>query len=182
MRTTWLIGLVALIAVSLCSCNKDTKPTQVDDDGDDLVQMQLTLSGAVSQSFAGTVLTRLYSPDVDHWVFGAVAVATLEPPLAAGIGLTIEGGVHVGTFSSSAQGVTGEVYIGGGTGDPHWRARTGGESEPAGSFTLQITSTGDPVEFFGALDYPDLHGTLDAVLPADPESGASGTVTLHATF
>ena len=55
-------------------------------------------------------------------------------------------------------------------------------SSPQGSFTLNVTEAGSTLSGGGGTQWPFMHGTLTATLPADSNTAATGTATLSATF
>ncbi|MGH7581813.1 MAG: hypothetical protein ACREL5_01150 [Gemmatimonadales bacterium] len=89
---------------------------------------------------------------------------------------TMEDAAHISTgdFNNLQPGVTASLFIVNGT--DNYYMNTGNGSQ-IGSFTLHITSL---TSAGGDAYYPN--GSLDATVPADTSSGASGTITVHAVF
>jgi hypothetical protein len=89
-------------------------------------------------------------------------------------GILIEGEPSKATYTASTPKVTGGVfYI---AGVQYWAA-----DSDQGAFTLTISSVGNVVTVPDGKGYT-IHGTLDATLPAVAGTGATGTITVHATF
>ena len=138
----------------------------------------LSVSGPVNGTFA-CVVTLNYSTAGKRSslsiqvpmpkAFQEVVVSAAQP----GLPMT-------GTWSSSDTGATGGVTViapASGMMDPTWQCSAGGAN---GSYTIDIKVEGGmPTpggEAFGVT------GTLDATMPAKTSTGATGTLTMHATF
>ena len=50
------------------------------------------------------------------------------------------------------------------------------------TFSLVLTNVGAPDTVGTSVRYPQVHGTLDATMPAKPGAGTTGIATLHVTF
>lgn len=91
-------------------------------------------------------------------------------------GVTFPGQLANGTYANATPGVGADIQIS--QGSRVWRA-WGPIGGPAsrGAWKLTITEIGPVHGTWNAL-----HGALDATLPADTTTPATGTVTLHSTF
>jgi hypothetical protein len=138
----------------------------------------VTLSGAVTRTFACTYATVVASyldnageSYVTHSFLGNADSAV------AGLALTLPGKIAPGTYTETTARLDGVVSFGSTTGT--WTASVGVASIPdGGSFRLVVEEARAPSEDLGLYT---IHGTLEGTLPART-GGASGTVTLHATF
>jgi hypothetical protein len=111
--------------------------------------------------------------------FGFDLAATATQP-AVILSISFAGEPAVRTYASSdsaAQGVA-EVLV---TPGLEWLASAGGLNAPQGSYALTLTSVSDTVATAHGKAYL-VAGTVTATLPAVTASGATGTITLSATF
>ena len=95
--------------------------------------------------------------------------------------ISFPGDLHAGTFSSTDSTVNGGLSVQQSGTVFLWGAVTGVSAQ--GSFALAITSTGTAYTATnGDKAYLAMHGTFNATAPAFTGTGATGTITLHATF
>jgi hypothetical protein len=92
--------------------------------------------------------------------------------------MTDHGQIGTGDFSNTTPGVTGFLSIVKGT--DNYYVSTGNGSQ-IGSFTLHLTDITNNGTNAGGTSYL-INGSLDATVPADTSSGASGTITIQAAF
>jgi hypothetical protein len=166
-------------------------------DGSGQPPCTITLQGAVNIAFSCTTTTE-YVSAANRSLF-SISVADSRPLQLLSITLQEPGHTMSGTWSSTDPGATGGAEVQQGSMDggpsPTWQVTAGGttpsdasapEAGPQdggsseGSYTLDLmvglgmpTPTG---ESFGST------GTFAATLPAVTQSGATGTVTIHANF
>lgn len=88
------------------------------------------------------------------------------------------GDLGTGDFSNTTPQVSGSLTIQ--TGGHVWVVNDDGDTQD-GSFTLHITNITTQTSDATGKSYI-ISGSLDASAPADSLSGATGTVTVHATF
>ncbi len=139
----------------------------------------------VSGGLTGTVTVKglgQYQPGVGV-VFGLSTTTAGGPTVA--ITVTLPSGTSTlspGTFTSASvsqasiqayQGNNGYAAIGG---------TSVSGSDAQGSFTLNVTEVGSTLSAGGGTQWPFMHGTLTATMPAVSSSAATGTATLTATF
>jgi hypothetical protein len=168
MRLAALAGL----ALALSGCGGSTNLTSGQ-------PCSITLSGAVTGTFACNAVSGGYQTSNSQ---GAVA-ASVGGATAITIGIAFPGDLHTGTFKDTDAGVQSALSVQTGTGSNNfWAAAAGTGGAKTGSYTLTITDTGLRVPGQGGAAYPAVHGTLTATLPAVAGSGATGTVSLSATF
>lgn len=166
-------------------------------DGSGEAPCTITLTGAVNLSFPCTTTTEYFTA-ANRTVF-TLDVADSRPLQLLTIVLQNAGHAMSGTWSSTDSGASGGVEVQEGSMDggpsPTWQVTAGASTPPdasapeagpqdggmtEGSYTLDLmvglgmpTTTG---ESFGST------GTFAATLPAVTQSGATGTVTIHANF
>jgi hypothetical protein len=166
-------------------------------DGSGQDACRVTLTGAVNVSFPCTTTTEYFTAS-NRSVF-TIDVADSRPLQVLSIVIESAGQTMSGTWSSTDPGASGGAEVQEGSTDggssPIWQVTAGGttstdasapEAGPQdggtteGSYTLDITvsrAMPNPTgESFGAT------GTFAATLPAVTQSGATGTVTIHANF
>ena len=135
---------------------------------------EATLSGAVSASVdcrPATTTADTHSGN-DFFQFGAVWSNDGGPEV--GITTIIYFlGVAPGTYQNTDVGALGGIDV---SGPGVWSTL-----QPGGSYQLVLASVSNATEFPGGTVY-DAEGSLDATLTASSTSGATGVVSLHATF
>jgi hypothetical protein len=139
----------------------------------------VTLSGAVTGTFSGTVVSVWTSTSN-----GSVAINFPDPsPLAAfDLDLTQPGQPTVSTWTETDAGAQSAILVQEkGTVPPSWVTVVGGTSPNQGTYTLNLTSVAILTDTVNDKAYT-VHGTLNATLPAQSGSGATGTVNLSASF
>jgi len=97
---------------------------------------------------------------------------------AATVAVKVVGELKPGTYTSTNPGVSGVLTVS--AAQWMWEA-TKGSSRDQGTFSLTITSVLVAAARSDGKAYV-VHGTLAATLPAVTQSGATGTVTVTATF
>ena len=91
-----------------------------------------------------------------------------SPAIAVAVGFS--GEPHTGHYTGADSGVQGGAA-----------ATRGSSSWSTASFDLNLTSVTNATAITSGKGY-STDGTFDATLAAAPESGASGTVTMHVVF
>jgi hypothetical protein len=139
----------------------------------------VTLSGAQTGTFTSKNMAAVFGTSDQRGGFSFnVTQAAGTPAIVVAIRFT--GEPKVGHFKSTDVGAQAGLSV-----SPNspvfWIATDGNVSSPAGSYDLNLTSVATSSTVSTGKTY-NVSGTLDAVLPAVAGSGATGTVTLHATF
>jgi hypothetical protein len=101
-------------------------------------------------------------------------------PISVAVGF--RGEPRIATYRNTDPGAKSVMYAYSSSYLEEWSETVAGPGKPQGRHALTITSVGTPFCLSGSKAYPQIQGTLDATLPASPSSGASGTVSLRATF
>ena len=169
----WLLAAAALAAVAACGGTVSG--------GGVATGGPATLSGGLT----GTVTVKglgQYQSGVGV-VVGLNSITAGGPTL--GIIMTFPSGttaLSTGTFTAASvaqasiqayQGNNGYAAVGG---------TTVSSSDAQGSFTLNVTEVGSALNATVGTQWPFMHGTLTATLPAVSSSAATGTVTISVTF
>ena len=90
--------------------------------------------------------------------------------------------VATGTYSNTATTAS-EATTLSGTGNATWiQTSHAGSTPDQGTYTLNLTDLGPGINSNGGTAYAAMHGSLNATLPAVTGTGATGTVTVSATF
>jgi hypothetical protein len=174
-----LFAAAALIALAACSTTSIPGVTTGQNN------CKVTLSGAISGTFncvsapTGGYDSNNNKAAIAVVVGNASSASNTAPNINIGIGWP--GQMSTGTYHQSDTGAQGGAAVTG-TSSASWLASSANGSNPAvGTYTLNLTGT-DSIAggASGAAYY--VHGTVDGTLPAITNSGATGTVTLHATF
>jgi len=176
-------SLLGLSVTACFACGVTTIPGRQPDGGTVADDCSITLSGALTGTFDCLAQpTGGYDATKNETAItvaaGNAGQATNASP-NVDIGLGYAGTLHTGVFHQSDSGAKGGVAVTG-TANASWLAAQD-NGTPMGTWTLNLTgATTIAGNSTGAADY--VHGTVDATLPAVANSGASGTVTLHASF
>lgn len=143
--------------------------------GDDCT---ITLSGELTGTLSCTVAV-IYDGQADLTAFG-LTVQQSEP--GAGADVRVSGPAETGTFTD-ATCVECNIFAfaSAATLDPAWAMKLTPTKQGSFSVTIDSLGTGSSGPN-GAVAYPYPHGSATAVLPADPETSATGTVNLSANF
>ncbi|MFN2546111.1 MAG: hypothetical protein ABR567_01630 [Myxococcales bacterium] len=164
----------ALTAAALAACGGGitTTPGQSS-------SCSVTLSGAVTGTFNCQYATTAWASSNN---LGAFAFSAAGPP-AVTVAIGFTGEPHTGAYKNTDAGAESGITVtnGSGASAQYWVANVGDGSTPAGSYTLNFTSVSNAITVSNGKGY-SVEGTLDATLPAVSGTGATGTVTLHATF
>jgi len=142
-------------------------------------QCEMAISGAVTATLPCTVVAG-WDSSKNVVAFG-ITGAPQGTVTTAQIALGAPGAFHTGTFSSASSNNYGATVMTGSSGVPAiWVS----SSNPVrgGGVTINITSAGAVISTPAGQAYTAVRGTADATLAGTPETGANGTVTMHATF
>ena len=171
------IGLAALAIVAICGCGGKSSTT-APSGGNNNNPSDIILTGSV----AGEYTTAVFVGAWDHTnnVGGVAAQVTGSTTINIDLGFT--GDLTTATYKSTDAGAAGAISVVNTATNLTWTATASTANQAQGSYTMTINSTGTPVTQNGDKAYTGLHGVINATLPALPSSGASGTVTLQATF
>jgi hypothetical protein len=164
-------------AVVLAGCGGSTSPTTNGLTG----SASITLSGAQTGSFTANNVVSAWNTASSQGAFGMSvlqAASTSTPGIA--VAITFPGEPHTGHFLSTGTGAAGAVSVNP-SGNIFWAATSSTASGAQGSYDLNLTSVSSAATVNGGKTYT-VSGTLDATVTAITGSGATGTVTLHATF
>jgi hypothetical protein len=141
---------------------------------------QIELSGALSETIANVVPSASWRKSNDQGsllhlhngaaVFAAFTFTFMGPPE--------EGG----TYDQTSSGLTCALSATRTSDNASWDAVHAIQgAADQGSCSVSLTSVVESVDLPTAKQYT-VHGTVDGTLPAKQDSGAQGSVTLHATF
>jgi hypothetical protein len=175
MRHRSIVVVAAAALVWGCG-NSSTAPTPIPGQ---TASCSVTLSGSI----AGTFDCR---PAIIGWAsasntsgFGFSLTASATQP-AVVVSVSWAGRPAVRTYASSDSGAQGiaEVLVAPGV---EWLASVGGNTPPQGSYALTLTSVTDTVVTARGQAYL-VAGTLTATLGPVATTGASGAITINATF
>jgi hypothetical protein len=137
----------------------------------------IMLSGAVSGSFGCSALT-VYS-NANNAASTTLSVASPAPLQSLTVNITRPGMPTTGFWSSADAGSTAVLAAQQSSGAT-WQASVGG-AMAQGSYTMNIT-VGNGTATGNGMTYMSATGNISGTLPAVTGSGASGSVTLSATF
>ncbi len=138
----------------------------------------VTLSGAQTGTYDCQTAFAAWDSSKNQGSFGfQVAQSGTAPGIVAAI--TFPGEPHSATFSQSDTGASGGVIVSGAS-SSYWIASSDASSTQ-GTYSLKLTGVSSAYSNSSGKTYSTT-GTVDGTLPAASGSGASGTVTLHATF
>ena len=141
----------------------------------------VTLSGALTGTYDCKPATAAWSSSSSQGGFAFnVSQAGSAPAISLAIGWP--GEPKTGTYANTDAGAQGavSVQIPSGASAGHWVAAAGSGSAQ-GSYSLKFTSVSNTLSASNVKAY-STEGTLDATLPAVSGTGATGTITQHATF
>jgi len=180
MKTVW--ALLAASTVSL-ACGANEMSGSIPSGGGSPQQCPIVLSGAVTATFgcdglgsaAGT-----YDPSSNVSSVGISRTAGPSEVSGVDVDISFGGAMRTGTFTMADTPSTAlsQVTF---DGNRSYGAFSATNSIPAqGAYTLNVTHV-STAGMNGSVSLYMVHGTLDATL-APIGNGASGTVTLHATF
>jgi hypothetical protein len=177
MRTA-LGGLLVLLVAGCGGSSNMSNDAGSDMTGPGFGSCTMTLSGAVSGTFTCAVGS-VFSV-ADHSGGVSFSVASPAPLQAITASITRPGMVTTGTWTQGDAGASsGLAVMQGGVPPPSWVASAG--SQNMGSYTLNLTAATVIATVNTGTSY-DVHGTLDATLPAEQGSGGTGSVMMHASF
>ena len=138
----------------------------------------ITLSGEVKGTVSCTVAV-IYDGQKDTTGFG-LTVQQSEPGASAYV--TVSGPAKTGTFTdASCVDCSISASAKAGNPPPTWAMQLTPTKQGSFSVTIDSLGTGSKGPN-GGVAYPDPHGSANAVLPALQDTGATGTVNLHAKF
>jgi len=140
----------------------------------------VTLSGSQTGTYNCAPVAAFKASTSDSAGFGFQVSASGSQPTITALILwlgTPASGHHTNSDAGAYGGVTAGTAAG-----AYWYAAAGNIGLPAqGTYDLNLTSVTNPVQTDSGTSYT-VHGSLSASLPALTTSGASGTVTVSATF
>jgi hypothetical protein len=166
--------LALLAAAGLIACGGDaTSPITTLN-----ANATITLTGAQTGSFTATNLAAVYGTTSQRGSFGFSTQASSAT--AVTVAITFTGEPHTGHFKNTDVGAQAGLNVSPGS-PQFWVASDANTATPYGSYDLNLTSVTTTSSVSNGKTYT-VAGTLDAILPAVPGSGTTGTVTLHATF
>ena len=139
-------------------------------------QCSITLSGAVTGTFNCNAVTAYDSGKNQGTI--ALTVPSPSPLSSITVGIEKPGAPMSGVWSSSDAGATAGIVVQmpGGAMPATWDVSKGNGGPDQGSYTASVTVTATGVTGYTST------GSLTAVLPANTQTTASGTVNLSATF
>lgn len=121
----------------------------------------------------------IYDGQKDQTAFG-LTVQRTDP--GAGANVIVAGPAKTGTFTdATCVDCTIFAFATAGNPPPTWAMLLTPTKQGSFSVTIDSLGTGSTGPN-GGVAYPDPHGSVTAVLPADQSTGATGTVNLSATF
>jgi hypothetical protein len=167
------ISIAALFAVAGCGGSTTSLTT------DPSANCSIALSGAVTATLSCTAHSAAYNSanNTGGFVLSAAATAAVQS-FSAAVGTT--GQPTTGTFTQSSGSLNGSGVVVRGTGNQIWSSTVGSGTQ--GTFSLVVRDLGSSVSANGGTAWPLIHGTLNATLPGVPGSGATGSVTVVASF
>ena len=175
-------GLVALVVMAFCGCGSKSNPTAPGCGS--AADCSITLAGGVTgtvtcTSFGGSFSSAGNIASVDATVSGTALIGGVSQAVTVLIDIGFPGNLHTGIFKNTDASAGGDVILQGpgGNSAPTWEAL----APATGSYTLNVTCTGNATNNTTGTTYTNVHGTLTATLPATG-NGATGTVTLTASF
>jgi hypothetical protein len=168
---------VVAAAATVWGCGKSsTAPTPI---AGETASCSVTLSGEIAGSFDCRPAIIGWASASNTSGFGFSLTASGTQP-AVVVSVSWAGQPSVRTYASSDSGAQGiaEVLV---SPSLEWLASAGGNTPAQGSYALTVTSVSDTVATARGRAYL-VAGTLSATLTAVATTGASGTITLAATF
>jgi hypothetical protein len=168
---------VAVAALAAFGCSKSDKSSTGPGGSS---SCSVTLSGSQTGTYDCTPAEALHSTAGDTAGFGfQVNSSTTQPDIVSLI--LWSGTPAAGEWKSTDMGAAGAVAVST-TAGAAWYTAAGNIGLPAqGSYDLKVSSVSNPVQTDSGTAYT-VHGSLTASLPAASGTGASGTVTVNATF
>lgn len=137
----------------------------------------IVLSGAVTGSPAcGDDRTAMYGIKENTTMVGFSSTDSLPGVMVA---IKFPGVPTTKTYRSSDAGASQGIMIR--RGSMQWTAQGGAQERAGGSYVLTLTSVKEVPLATDVKGY-EVHGTLTATLQPDPDTGATGTVTMTARF
>lgn len=173
--TARVMGWVAACTLAVaCGSHGRTAAAQAAGDG---ATCSIVLSGAVSGSPAcAEDRTAMYGIKERTTLVGFASNDSLPGVMIA---IKVPGVPTTKTYRSSDAGASQGIMVR--RGNMRWTAQGGPQDHPAGSYVLTLTAVKE-VPLASDVKGYKVHGTLTATLQPDPGTGATGTVTLTATF
>jgi hypothetical protein len=167
------ISIAALFALAGCgggTTNLTTDPS---------ANCTITLSGALTGTLGCTGHDAAYNSanNTGGFAITAAPAATVQS-FSMAVGTT--GQPTTGTFTQSSGSLNGSGVVVQGTGNQIWSASVGSGTQ--GTFSLVVRDLGSSISANGGTAWPLIHGTFNATLPAVAGSGATGSVTVTASF
>jgi hypothetical protein len=143
-------------------------------------ETDVMLSGAVTGSFTGRVVS-VWDSTSDYGSF----IITIPDPSPLGslqVDITQPGEPLAGTFTDTDAGAKSAILVQQtGSRPPSWVMVVNGNQQDQGAYMLTFTSVAVQTDAGKSRAY-SIHGTLDATLPAQSGTGATGIVALYASF
>jgi hypothetical protein len=141
----------------------------------------IELSGALTETLANIVPAASLSKSSDTGTL--ILLPAGATSVRAGFTFTFKGAPKAGeTYDQTQSGVTCALTAARASDNATWdavRAITGAPDQ--GTCSLSLTSVEESVDTEALKQYK-VHGTLEGTLPAKADSGAEGSVTMHAVF
>jgi hypothetical protein len=182
MRRSIVAMTLSLAAVVACGGSDNTGPdgsggTGIGgNNGSGNGACTITLSGAQTGSFDCSNVLAAWTSDDNITDFGFISSGS-SANIVASIGFT--GKPSKTTYKDTDTGAGAAVAVQ--IGSTGWTAGVAEASPKTGSYALTISSMSVLSSAADGEVYT-VHGTLSATLDPDPSTGASGSVTLNATF
>lgn len=140
----------------------------------------LTLSGAVASTPSRCTVVTSYSTATDTTTIGLFGSGAPRIRLLQ-VSFSRPGRLSAGTWTERDRDARSDMLVQPSEASPTWADVVGDGRIHEGRFTLELTAAA-PAAVTADQEIYDVHGTLDAVLPPVPGSGARSDVTLHACF
>jgi hypothetical protein len=170
-RTARILTLMAAALAVGCSNNNSLMPTVA----------TATFTGAVSGTANVVAVGSTYSGNTGvNFSIGGEGTFPALSFLAKIMGGSLQTGTFTNTSSSAISAIT--VVQQTNASGPVWEQEFIAGGVQTGSFTLTISSTGGSTTQNGTTVWSNPQGTMNAVLPALPGGGATGTVNVSVTF
>ncbi len=167
-------GMIAMLSVAVVLASCSSASTNSSGTG-----CSFTLSGALTGTPGCTPLGTFWTSDDNKTAFGFTPNFSSDPAVL--VTIAVAGEATATTYHETDAGAVAGISVSS-SGGSQWAMQTADGGTPAsGSYTLTFSSVSTITSDAGTKVY-QVHGTLTATLPAVAGSGATGTVTLKATF
>lgn len=171
--------LAVVVGIVACSSSNDKSAGGSGDTTNTSNNQSCTMhftSGPIADPNATCTVSAVYNPSTTTSI---IEIAVVNSTLDAEFNTTRPGQLDTTTSTNTSAGATGLFDIKA-SGAPSYEMTTAPGSQ-TGTFSVKFTKVSVASTSAEGTTY-SITGTLDATVPADTTTGATGTVTVHATF